>query len=245
MKNKILVSTILLMMFLLPLSVYAESELFEYYNTGGEASTSLTPTSWVGQSFTPEISHEITSVKLQMANAGGILNVGIRETIAGLPVGSDITSGSIDTSGNSTSTIWYEIVLTNYWLTAGTKYAIILSNTAGTIALYMDASSPTYTRGTFLIDDGVVGEDWREGTYDLMFEEWGNLEPEPEPEPVGVITAGFDDYEMTTTTAYIGDLFASTGVWIYLFIGIPLGFWVINSVIKLIDLKKRERKARG
>jgi len=57
-------------------------------------------------------------------------------------------------------------------------------------------------------------------------------------EPVGVITGGFEDYEMSSTTAYIGDLINSMGGFIWLIIGIPLGFWIIKETIKLITPKK-------
>lgn len=58
------------------------------------------------------------------------------------------------------------------------------------------------------------------------------------PPVIPPITAGFEDYTMASTTAYIGDLWNSAGVYIYLFIGIPLGFWIIKRVIDEAKIRK-------
>jgi len=39
---------------------------------------------------------------------------------------------------------------------------------------------------------------------------------------------------IASTTAYIGDLFTSLSVFVWLAIGIPLGFYVIKKVISLV-----------
>lgn len=42
---------------------------------------------------------------------------------------------------------------------------------------------------------------------------------------------------ITSTTAYVGDLITDAGVFIWLGIGIPLGFYVIKKVIGLLPKK--------
>jgi hypothetical protein len=39
---------------------------------------------------------------------------------------------------------------------------------------------------------------------------------------------------LASTTAYIGDLFTSLSVFVWLAIGLPLGFYVIRKVISLV-----------
>lgn len=43
---------------------------------------------------------------------------------------------------------------------------------------------------------------------------------------------------VSNTTAYIGDLFADLGPFVWLAIGIPLGFYVIKKVITLVVGRK-------
>jgi hypothetical protein len=42
------------------------------------------------------------------------------------------------------------------------------------------------------------------------------------------------DGALSSTTAYIGDFFESVSPFVYLAIGLPLGYWVIRKVISLI-----------
>ena len=44
----------------------------------------------------------------------------------------------------------------------------------------------------------------------------------------------FPDNIVTSTTAYIGDVFTDASVLIYLAIGIPLAFYVIKKIIGLL-----------
>jgi len=44
---------------------------------------------------------------------------------------------------------------------------------------------------------------------------------------------------ITTTTAYIGDLLTDLGPFVWLAIGIPLGFYVIRKVISLVAARAK------
>lgn len=44
---------------------------------------------------------------------------------------------------------------------------------------------------------------------------------------------------IASTTAYIGTLFTDLSVFIWLAIGLPLGFWVISKVISLVTRRAR------
>jgi len=104
---------------------------FEYYNTGDDSVGMAYSNYWVAQTFTVGATgHTVTSVKLLLCRAGspGTVTVSIRATDGTHPTGTDLTSGTID--GNSLTTnsagAWYEIVLTEYPLSANTKYAIVV-----------------------------------------------------------------------------------------------------------------------
>lgn len=156
--------------------------LYEHYNTG-DNNAELTDALWVcSHTFTPQITHNITLVKLKVYRLGnpGTITVGIRATSGGVPTGSNLTSGAfngdaITTDGDGD---WIEVELTPYRLSVSTKYAIVLTSLAehDSNSLYWrsEANSPIYTRGALCwSNDG--GLSWTEyPNQDMMFEEWGN-----------------------------------------------------------------------
>src|SRR4030042_431478 len=104
------------------------STLFEYYNTGDDSYGGMFATLFLAQTFTPSVSHIITSVKLKIGRVGvaiGNFNVGITATSGGHPTGGDLCSGSMAGSDIGTSADWEEITLGGgYNLSAGTTYRI-------------------------------------------------------------------------------------------------------------------------
>lgn len=110
-------------------SVNAVPTMYENSQTFPGGSSAVYATGWKAQTFTVgATAHTVTSVVLRMARVGspGILTVSIRDTdVNGHPTGSDLTSGTIDANGFTTAGDWYEIVLTEYALSANTKYAIV------------------------------------------------------------------------------------------------------------------------
>jgi hypothetical protein len=158
---KLLLFSVLLLSLLLVsfnvILVYA-STLYEYYNTGDDDGVGAFGTTWWTQTFTVGASaHTVTSVKLKLYRVGtpGTFVVSIRATDEdGYPTGSDLTSGTIDGNALTTSTTgsWYEITVTEYVLSANTKYAIVCrapnGDSSNQVVLRRDASDPTYEGGS-------------------------------------------------------------------------------------------------
>ena len=97
-------------------------------------------TFWYAQTFTPQTTHDITSVILFLARAGspGIITVSIRETSDGKPSGEDLCSGTTDgdtlpaggwpTPAPEEREITFSV---NPTLNANTKYAIVVRVLSG------------------------------------------------------------------------------------------------------------------
>lgn len=157
--------------------------LFEHYITGDDDDIECwTPTYWLAQTFTPQTTHIITSVKLLLYRVGspGTVTVSIRATLVGDPAGPDLCAGT--TSGNTLPTAapyeWREIALgEELFLEAGMKYAIVVrclaSDLANMLSWRVDKTSPAYAGGEVVISANSGGSWTKAPTYDFMFEEWG------------------------------------------------------------------------
>ena len=155
---------------------------YEYYNTGDDGSDWIRDVYWDAQTFTVGADgHTVTSIKLLLYREGspGTVTVSIRATdVDGHPTGADLTVGTID--GNTigpTTAAWYEIALTEYMLSANTKYAIVVRLLIGdslhTVAWRHDGTSPTYADGNNEYSSDS-GDTWTSNTAkDRMFEVWG------------------------------------------------------------------------
>ncbi len=155
------------------------SERYEYYITGDDAGYELYGANWLAQTFTPSTAHTITSVKLKLYRYQnpGTLTVGIRATSGAFPTGSDLTSGT--TNGDTLTTTatgeWREITLTDYSLSASTKYAIVLRALTANDTNY---ANWRYDNAGGYSDEneahsGDSGTSWAaQSGYDFMFEDW-------------------------------------------------------------------------
>ncbi|NTW31247.1 MAG: hypothetical protein HGB12_01205 [Bacteroidetes bacterium] len=159
----------------------AQSGKYEYYIINNNGDAGVYGTEWRSQSFTPAVSHQITSVKIKAYKTGspGTLTVLLKNTDGnGKPTGSDLTTGTIDANSFTTASAgdWYEISLATYNLSANTKYAIVLKAVAGDGSNYVYwklALTGAYTGGTYL-NSSNSGTTWSDNTnMDAMFEEWG------------------------------------------------------------------------
>lgn len=131
--------------------------LNDYYVTAATGSVSVYGVNWVAQTFTPDISYEISGVQLKVLRVGnpGTFTVSLRATLAGVPTGADLVSGT--KGGNDFSTYstgeWESIAFTaDYALTAGTVYAIVVRATTG------DANNYVNWRGTEGAGDFADGQ---------------------------------------------------------------------------------------
>jgi len=161
---------------------------YQYYDTGADGDRDAYSNNWEGQTFTPETTHLLGSVKLKLFKVGspGTIMVSIRATAAGVPAGGDLCVGTIDDSviTEDTNGEWYEITMGNgYQVAKDTQYAIVVRAAGGDasnkVSLLADTSDPTYAGGTH-VDSSDSGAEWN--TYsgvDLLFEEWGVGEASP------------------------------------------------------------------
>lgn len=158
--------------------------LYEYYNEADPSMTWVHGDFWQGQTFTPQVAHTITKVKLMMYRHGspGTITVGIRATdVDGHPTGADICSGTTD--GDTLPLIyrgeWREITLgAGAALSVDVKYAIVvraLSGDQNNYVRWLHAVSAPYGRGAheFSSDSGTSWD--TDAGKDLKFKEYGSL----------------------------------------------------------------------
>lgn len=150
---------------------------FEYFTTPRDDWQAAAGGLYLVQSFTPQVSHIITSVKLNLFIIGspGIITVGIYDTDHGFPT-TLLCSGTYDANTLSTSTTG---TMTEITLGAGTvlaanhEYAIQLSQTQDNpnLCFWTQVDSGGYTRGSFM----YYSDQWYQVPGPSRnFEEWGN-----------------------------------------------------------------------
>jgi hypothetical protein len=173
-----------------------EVTLYERFDAGA-AIRNINDASWSAQTFTvgttgTNVNHFITSVKLKIYRLvlPGVVTVGIRATANGLPIGEDLTSGTID--GNTLLPSWTdaytEIPLTPYLLLASTMYAIVVRATTGNgdnRIRWICSDIGGYTGGSVVYShdsglgwtnsEGTVNSSGLPVTLDFAFQEWGRV----------------------------------------------------------------------
>jgi hypothetical protein len=143
--------------------------------------------SWKAQTFTPQVTHTVTLIKLPLLRVGtppGNVVVSIRNVDAsGYPTGADLASGSITCSSvitNWSPMTWYDVSLGNgCLLQAGKTYAIIFrapDAISTNRPFYWINDAGTYGRGRCLFSWNS-GSTWLDvaspNTWDVAFQEWG------------------------------------------------------------------------
>jgi hypothetical protein len=150
--------------------------LYEYCNTGDTKNCLVYAQYWKAETFTVGAAHAIVSVKLKLTKTGspsGTITCGIRATNGTIPTGAHLTSGTI--SATSVTSGWYEISLTQYNLSASTKYAIVLSLSGGDSGNLINwrADGNLYANGAMCYSTNS-GSSWAEdSSTDNMFEVYG------------------------------------------------------------------------
>jgi len=165
--------------------------LYEKSNTGDD--TYATVAKFNGHvdieamTFTPTITHTITSVKLlayRVSDGGnvGSATLSIKATSSHLPTGSDLASGTydVDTMTEATSGLWYEWSLgAGTLLTAGTVYALLVkvpNASSNNCRLAWRGTNPgTYASGqTSYFEAAEIWTSYGGGAaWDWQFEEYG------------------------------------------------------------------------
>jgi hypothetical protein len=144
---------------------------------------------WYAQTFTPQTTHNITSVILSLGRPSGDTPGTVTVSIKAVdgdnkPVDGDLCSGT--TNGNTVPEIAYptpapeerEITFgTNPTLTAGTRYAIVVRAPSGSSSnkLYWSASTSSVYANGDQCGSGNSGLNWTlYDTRELWFKEYGN-----------------------------------------------------------------------
>ncbi len=153
----------------------------ESYDWGKNTHFNLWANLWWSQSFTPQTTHTITSVRLRMKRKGspGTLYVNIKAADAsGCPTGPVLASGTIDANTFTTATWgdWYLIDLgAGCALTAGTEYCIechIVGGSSSNGVHWEGATATPYPNGTACLSDDT-GSTWTPySAYGLYFIEY-------------------------------------------------------------------------
>ena len=137
----------------------------------------------LGQTFTAEHMHKVTSLRLNLYRLGnpGNLTVSIQGTDgSGLPDGNVLWAGSLQENLITTDTggAWNRIPVPDLGLTAGARYAIVLDAPEGTgedCAVYWACSTNSYAGGTALRRTAGSWSAVRIGimSTDFLFEQYG------------------------------------------------------------------------
>jgi hypothetical protein len=118
-----------------------ESDIFvtDLLDTGADTSVQTYGINWTAQTFQPSEAYSISGVNLALYRTGnpGNITVALRATVAGLPSGANLASNTYDGNSLTSATTgeWIAVAFTSdYALTAGTTYAIVVSDAGGALA---------------------------------------------------------------------------------------------------------------
>jgi predicted GH43/DUF377 family glycosyl hydrolase len=155
---------------------------YEQFTIGDSAASGIYTGFWTSQSFTPVATHSLDQVSLKLYRTGSptyTVTIGLYE--AGLddkPTGPALASTTFSASSLTTTATWYDYQFsTGYAVTAGTKYALVLSATsgsAGTMVYWRVNAAGSYSRGmkAFSTNQGSI---WTTvSAQDFMFKEGGH-----------------------------------------------------------------------
>ena len=163
--------------------------LYENNSSGSPTPLYANNTNWYAQTFTPQVTHGIKTVRIHAAYAHlttpGICTVSIKAVdVDGKPTGDDLCSGTRNANlfnHSWSGTQWEEFDLGDgYPLLAGTTYAIVIRSQAPHVYCLYGYQNSTYTRGKYASSTDS-GSNWTlNNTYDIWFEEYGELIAEPD-----------------------------------------------------------------
>ncbi len=123
--------------------------LYESYTESPGLSTVIYGTTWEAQTFTPALSHSITSVQIFVRRTlnPGTVTVNIESTSSREPTGIVLATGTFDGNGLTGTSAWQECTLTAYDLIAGTLYTIVVKAPTGDSSNYVSISMNRQSNG--------------------------------------------------------------------------------------------------
>lgn len=148
-------------------------------------------TIWGCMTFTPQISHSLTAIRLYLMKYGspGTVTISIRATdVNGAPTGGDLAIASTF-QGNDllTSMAWKEIAMNAVRVTAGIMYAIVIRVLAGDGSNFIYYAGHRQTNGETMYSGGSIcsssnsGSTWTiydgsggQTDDDALFQDWGD-----------------------------------------------------------------------
>jgi hypothetical protein len=156
------------------------AQRFEWYSGPMNEVTRMYEPFWKGQSFTPQITHRITSVKLycyRVYSASSFkLTTAIYAAPSNTPVGPSLAYGEIPATSLPESWNWVEVPLNAPYaiLQSGVKYAVAFNYTStnSNYYVYWSIANPGDYPGGVWLDQGSPNY-----IRDGRFEEWGELLP--------------------------------------------------------------------
>ena len=140
---------------------------------------------WTAQTFTPQTTHTLNYVKLQIARVGspGNVIISIKATDAnGHPTGADLTSTTVNGNNLSTTPTWIFIPLPPITVNLNTRYAIVVRASSATFSNrlhWYHRYASTYPRGNQEWSQNSGGTWASDPDIDQLFEEgkttWGAI----------------------------------------------------------------------
>ncbi len=200
--------------------------LVDAYQTGDTTENTISSTYWRAQTFTTSSAYDVTKIELKLFKFGGalpgIVTVSLRATSGGNPTGSDLSSSTGTSNGDTLPTSggaagWREFVLsTPVALSSGEKYAIVLrceNGTGSSYPLRWRQGSTGYANGGYAFSSNS-GVDWGNGTvYDFMFRTYTGAWPDGTIAGVSSLTGAIvmDKYALDGTIAGVASLAGALG----------------------------------
>ncbi|KKK59244.1 hypothetical protein LCGC14_3036340, partial [marine sediment metagenome] len=160
--------------------------VYQEYTSAGSSFSAIRGDLWIAQTFSPPVSHVITSVEIKARRQGfpGTITVSIKATDGnGQPTEADLASGTTDgdtfiSDVGDPPGEWREISLGGGTsLTGGQKYAIVIRALTGdesnNLQWRLDSSSPTYTGGNREVSLNASTTWTTFSNHDLLFKVHG------------------------------------------------------------------------
>jgi hypothetical protein len=169
----------------------ANLNLYEHYNDSWFDVSNGCNNNWLGQTFTATGDHTVNAVRIYFSRpfcgqdllcSPGTIHVIIKQVSnTGEPVGQILSSGTINGNDFPQGYSWQMVTMSEYNLTSGVRYAIILYNTSpcdtGVFGWLIQDNNP-YPAGN-VIESPDGGETWGAiNNFDCNFEVWGGPIPE-------------------------------------------------------------------